>query len=79
MKPWKKNWSNKFFQQGIIGAGLSYFVQEKYLTDPFEETLTSKYKFLNNQHFSDATEGYDYFIQKIMVSINKAEPIKESM
>lgn len=75
----KKSWSNKVSQQGIIDAGLSYFVQEKYLTNPFEETLINKYKFLNKEPFSDATEVYDNFFQKIMVAINKAEPIKESM
>ena len=48
-----------------------------YLVDLFKETLTSV-NFTNYQHFNDVTEAYDDFIQKSMVAIDKAAPIKET-
>ena len=47
-----------------------------YSADIFKETLTS-INFPNYLNFNDATEGYDDFIQKIMVAINRVAPNKE--
>ena len=47
-----------------------------YLADHFKETITS-INFRNDQSFNDAADAYDDFIQKIMVAIDKVEPVKE--
>ena len=47
-----------------------------YLADHFKETITS-INFRNDQSFNDAADAYDGFIQKIMVAIDKVEPVKE--
>ena len=47
-----------------------------YLVDHFKETITS-INFHNDQSFNDAADAYDGFIQKIIVAIDKVEPVKE--
>ena len=47
---------------------------KNYLADLFEETVAS-INFPNYQNFNDAAEAY--FIQKIMVAIDKVALIKE--
>ena len=46
------------------------------MVDHFKETITS-INFHNDQSFNDAADAYDGFIQKIMVAIDKVEPVKE--
>ena len=46
------------------------------MADLLKETLTNL-NFPNDQNFNDATESYDYVIQKILVAIDKVAPIKE--
>ena len=46
------------------------------MADHFKETITS-INFRNDQSFNDAADAYDGFIQKIMVAIDKVEPVKE--
>ena len=45
------------------------------MADHFKETITS-INFRNDQSFNDTADAYDDF-QKIMVAIDKAEPVKE--
>ena len=49
-----------------------------YSAELFKETLTT-INFFKYPNFNDATEGYDNFVQKIMVAIDPVAPINHFM
>ena len=60
----------------MVCTNIKFCLSKHYSADLLKETLTSV-KFPNYQNFSDTTEAYDDFIQKIMVAMNKVAPTKE--